>query len=195
MCEVRGRCTPRSSHAAPRGPGCRQSGSRRTSSRKSWRRATAAAEHPPTSGNPEAVQPVAGDEGNRAADTLHELGHRGRRVGRNICWHSSRSHDNLPQSAPLPSRRPDTPNNCTLQPLVLRKMCCPGVLGFDCEWRPQFRAGVPQHPVALLQLAAAEGVRSPPRGGGVELTRGSSCALPSQPPARTPSAGMLTVPP
>ena len=33
-----------------------------------------------------------------------------------------------------------------------------GALGFDVEWRPQFKAGATQHPVALLQLAAAKGV-------------------------------------
>ena len=32
-----------------------------------------------------------------------------------------------------------------------------GVLGFDIEWRPQFRAGRPAHRTALLQLATASG--------------------------------------
>lgn len=34
----------------------------------------------------------------------------------------------------------------------------PGPIGFDLEWRPNFRKGMPENPVALVQLATADTV-------------------------------------
>lgn len=56
-------------------------------------------------------------------------------------------------------RRPpadERPHRCTQWALGVMRTGSSGVLGFDIEWRPQFRAGGTQHRTALLQLAAAD---------------------------------------